>query len=487
MVLTDESNKEKLKNWLIELVSLFREEFEKLSPREREVAFGSLLDLSEPCQFLVIWAKDPEFQIVFIVRSNNLEDKLIEIYGPIENYKLIEFIENEVLKSRIVEIIGKEKVEASLVTALRNIRSLFDPLMGTSKSLFGGRWRIYTNTSLDTPYSVCWIVKGNLQDFNIKELVVNFIEEIKSAAKPSPPPSPPSPTIAEKIILKGFGTYVYPPIWIGKNLQSISFKEKVMGGSFLANLEKDRIIETYKNRPLVIRKDGYIAIGETNKWKAHELLNEIMSVLLIRGVPTNVIRECDLGEATITETGGSYSWNPLSSRVLLYEQQYIYDYNFYLLGRTLISEEDMRKAIKLAELLTSDDKIKTLLLLFLEAYTYFQNTEYKQSLIIAWVILEEFYIEDLWLQHISKITSDERRLNKLKNWTVDQRLEALHISHVLTDEEYSLLMKIKEARNEAVHEGKMPQKDIVEKCLNLVFRVVQRYIGTYVGTKIHEL
>jgi hypothetical protein len=486
MAPTDELNKEKLKNWLIELVSSFREEFKKLSPREREVVFSSLSDLSEPCQFLVIWAKDPEFQIVLVVRSNNLEDKLIEIYGPIENNKLIEFIENEVFKSRIVEIIGKEKVEISLVTALRNIRSYFDPLMGASKSLFGGRWRIYTNIPFDTPYSVCWIVKGNLQDFNIKGLVANFIEEIKSAAKPSPP-SPPSPPKEEKIILKGFGTYVYPPIWIGKNLQTISFKEKVMGGSFLANLEKDRIIETYKNRPLVIRKDGYIAIGETNKGEAQELLNEIMSVLLIRGVPTNVIREGDLGETTITETGGSYSWNPLSSRVLLYEQQYIYDYNSYLLGRILLSEENMRKAIKLAELLTSDDRIKTLLLLFLEAYTYFQNTEYKQSLIIAWVILEEFYIEDLWLQHISKITSDGKRLGKLKGWTVDQRLEALHISNVLTDEEYSLLMKIKEARNEVVHEGKMSQKDIVEKCLNFVFRVIQRYIGNYVGTKIHEL
>ena len=486
MAPTDELNKEKLKNWLIELVSSFREEFKKLSPREREVVFSSLSDLSEPCQFLVIWAKDPEFQIVLVVRSNNLEDKLIEIYGPIENNKLIEFIENEVFKSRIVEIIGKEKVEISLVTALRNIRSYFDPLMGASKSLFGGRWRIYTNIPFDTPYSVCWIVKGNLQDFNIKGLVANFIEEIKSAAKPSPP-SPPSPPKEEKIILKGFGTYVYPPIWIGKNLQTISFKEKVMGGSFLANLEKDRIIETYKNRPLVIRKDGYIAIGETNKGEAQELLNEIMSVLLIRGVQTNVIREGDLGEATITETGGSYSWNPLSSRVLLYEQQYIYDYNSYLLGRILLSEENMRKSIKLAEFLTSDDRIKTLLLLFLEAYTYFQSTEYKQSLIIAWVILEEFYIEDLWLQHISKITSDGKRLGKLKGWTVDQRLEALHISHVLIDEEYSLLMKIKEARNEVVHEGKMPQKDIVEKCLNFVFRVIQRYIGKYVGTKIHEL
>jgi hypothetical protein len=486
MAPTDELNKEKLKNWLIELVSSFREEFKKLSPREREVVFSSLSDLSEPCQFLVIWAKDPEFQIALVVRSNNLEDKLIEIYGPIENNKLIEFIENEVFKSRIVEIIGKEKVEISLVTALRNIRSYFDPLMGASKSLFGGRWRIYTNIPFDTPYSVCWIVKGNLQDFNIKGLVANFIEEIKSAAKPSPP-SPPSPPKEEKIILKGFGTYVYPPIWIGKNLQTISFKEKVMGGSFLANLEKDRIIETYKNRPLVIRKDGYIAIGETNKGEAQELLNEIMSVLLIRGVPTNVIREGDLGEATITETGGSYSWNPLSSRVLLYEQQYIYNYDSYLVGRILINEENMRKAIKLAEFLTSDDRIKTLLLLFLEAYTYFQSTEYKQSLIIAWVILEEFYIEDLWLQHISKITSDGKRLGKLKGWTVDQRLEALHISNVLTDEEYSLLMKIKEARNEVVHEGKMPQKDIVEKCLNFVFRVIQRHIGNYVGTKIHEL
>jgi hypothetical protein len=81
----------------------------------------------------------------------------------------------------------------------------------------------------------------------------------------------------------------------------------------------------------------------------------------------------------------------------------------------------------------------------------------------------------------------KKRLDRFKNWKADQSLEALNISHVLTDEEYSLLMRMKEARNKVVYEGKIPQKDIVENCLNLVSRVVQKCIGNYVGTKIREL
>jgi hypothetical protein len=485
MTPSNESGKEKLRNWLIELVLYFREEFEKLSPEEQEAVHHSLEDLSKPCQFLVIWAKDPEFQIVLVTHSSSLEDKLIEIYGPIENHKLIELIESEVLKSRIVEIIGKEKVEDALISILRIIRSYYDPLVKRpAKPLIDSKLLLSNN-----PYAASWIVIGNLQNFDSKETASDFIKNIKSSLRTFPPSSfKESSPKEEKVILEGFGTYIYPPIWIGEIPQPKSFREKVTGIFSWYYFRERIIIETYKNRPLVVTKDGFIAIGEKDKWKAQELLNEIMSVLLFRGLSVNVVREVDLGEVKITESGESINI-PLSFRALLL-QPFIYHSSseiIRLLPTTHTNDENIRKAIKLAELLTSDDRIKTLLLLFLEAYTYFQNAEYKQSLIIAWVILEEFYIEDLWVQHISKITSDERRLRKLKNWTVDQRLEALHISHVLTDEEYSLLMKIKEARNEVVHEGKMPQKDIAEKCLNLVSRVVQRYIGNYIGMKIHEL
>jgi hypothetical protein len=468
-----EGLKEKLQNWLAELVCLFREELEKLSPEEQKATSLSLEDLSEPCQFLVIWAKGPEFQIVFISHSSSLEDKRIEIHGPIENHKLIEFIEREVLKSPIVEIIGKEKVEEWLASALISIVNYYHPLAGPHKPFIYGKSRIS-----NTPYVASWIVIGNLQSLNSKEIAMDCIRNIKSLVR-GPPPTPPR---QERIILEGFGTYIYPPIWIGEIPQPKSLREKVTGVPFWDAAGQRVITETYKKRPIIVQRDGYIAIGETDKWKAQELLNEIMSVLLLRGVPSNVVREADLSEVKITETGVSYSWSPLSSRALLYQYPV---YHPPLVQ--LVSEEDMRKVIKLAELLTADDKIKTLLLLYLEAFTYFQNTEYKQSLIMGWVILEDFYIKDLWSQCISKTTSNEKRLSKLASWTVDERLEALNISHTLTDEEFSSLMQIKDIRNEVVHEGKMPQRDIVETCLKLVLKIVQKYIGDYIGTKFREL
>jgi hypothetical protein len=472
--MSEEMNKEKLRKWLMTIISLFRERLKELSPEERKMTSFTLDDLSEPCQLLIVWAKKPEFQIVLILHSDSLEDNLIEIYGPIENSKLIEYIEDTVLKSRTVEVVGKEKVENYFVQALRATQAYFGPLRSPSGSLISGKIRL-----VDSPYVVGWTVIGNLQDLNAESVVSSIIEDIKSRVRVSTP----NPPREEKIVLEGFGTYIYPPIWVGEIPKPKSFREKIIGFPFWAYSRKRIVTETYKYHSLIVMSDGYIAVGENNKQKAQEFLNEIMSILLLRGVSTSVIREVDLSEVKFTETGESYSWDPMSSRALLYEP-FI---GSSLLQRISISEENMKKAIKWAELLTSDDKIKTLLLLYLEAHTYFKNTEYKQSLIIGWVILEDFYIKDLWSQQISKITSDEKRLSKLGSWAVDQRLEALHISHSLTEEEFLLLTEIKDARNKVVHEGRMPQKDIVEKCLNFVSIIVQRYVGNYIGTKFHEL
>jgi len=473
--MTERSTRENLREWLRELISLFREELEKLSPEEQKVVSSTLEDLSEPCQILVIWAKKPEFQIVLITHLEGLKDRIIEIYGPIESSKLIEYIENKVLKSRLIKLAGRDHIENFLASALRQIQRLYDPLREPLKPFIDGKSRI--GPSL--PYVVGWIVIGNLQNFSVEKVVNNIIQSIKShPKKPSPPPK------KEKSILEGFGTYVYPPIWVGEAPKPRSFREKVIDPSFRIYKMKRVITETYKNRPLVVSKDGYIAIGENNKWKAQELLNEIMSVLLLRDIPVNMIREIDLGEVKLKETGGMFSWSPLSSRALLYDP---FADRLVSMRRVPISEENIRKAIKLAELLTSDKRIKTLLLLYLEAYTHFQNTEYKQSLIMGWVILEDFYIKDLWTSHISKITSDEHRLSKLESWTIDQRLETLNISHVLTDKEFALLMSIKGARNEVVHEGGTPSREVVEECLKFVSRVIQEYIGKYIGMKFSEL
>jgi len=472
-----QSSKENLQGWIAGLISHFREEIEKLTPEEQMAISRTLDDLSKPCQFLIIWAEEPEFQIVLIAHLTQLEDKHIEIYGPNENSKLIEHIENEALKSPIIEFLGKEHIENFLIGELRNIQRFYNPLHGVPKPSMNGKMRISSDI-----YAVGWLVIGNLSNLDSKKMVDEIIGEIKSAAKPSPPkPQPQVPPI-----LEGFGTYIYPPLWIGEIPKPKSFREKISGRPLWSYSWERALTDTYKNRPIVITRDGYIAIGEKDRLKAQELINEIMSTMLLRGLVAQVVREIDLGQATFTESGASLGWNPFSSRTTPF-----YAERFFLeslpMDRIATDEEKIRKTIRLAELLTTDDRIKTLLSLYLEVSTYFANTEFKQTLIMGWIILEDFYIKDLWASRISKVALDKNRLSKLGSWNIDQRLEALNLSGELSNDDYDLLMKIKDARNDVVHEGKFPPKEIVEKCIDLAFKVVQRYVGDHLGKRIVEL
>ncbi len=274
------SGKESLQEWITGLISHFREEMAKLTLEEQMAASRTLDDLSKPCQFVVIWAEEPEFQIVLITHLTQFEDKRIEIYGPIENSKLIEYIENEVLKSPIIEFLGKEHVENFLVGALRNIQSFYNPLYGVPKPFIGNKMRISSDI-----YAVGWLVIGNLSNLDLKNMVDKAIQEIKSDAKPQPPIPPPIP------ILEGFGTYIYPPLWIGEIPRPKSFREKISGRPLWSFSWERAITDTYKNRPIIITRDGYIAIGEKDRVKAQELINEIISTMLLRGLFAQVVRD----------------------------------------------------------------------------------------------------------------------------------------------------------------------------------------------------
>lgn len=462
---------ENLKEWLLKLVAEFREKFAGLSPEEKDAASRSSVDLSEPCQLLVIWAKNPEFQIVIVTRLTELDDKFIQIYGPIENENLTDFIEKEIFKLPIVKLIGQENFEDFLTQQLRIIVGAYSALSYPKPQI---------NGIFKSQYASGWVVFGNLLNLNMEETVKRFIENIVSLAKPQPS----TPPRKEEIILEGFGTYVYPPIWIGEPPKPKSFKEKVFGTPFWLYAGKRVLNESYKSRPIIFTRDGYIAIEEKDKSKAQELLNEIMGALLLCGISVNAIREIDIGEASFRESGSRFSWNPVTSRAWLYYQEVSF---IPFPKRAPLTEEKIKKIIKLAELLTSDDRIKTIISLFLEAHTYFVNTEYKQALIISWIILEDFYIKDLWASHISKISSDKKRLKRLMRWTVDTRLEALSISNALTNEEYELLKRIKNTRNDVVHEGQMPQKEVVDECLKLVSKVVKDYVGKHLGERLSQL
>ncbi|MEM3203859.1 MAG: hypothetical protein QW232_06510, partial [Saccharolobus sp.] len=361
-----------------------------------------------------------------------------------------------------------------LISALNHTKQLCDPIHSVPKP------SIYYKARLSSAvYAVGWLIACNLLDLDLGK-IVNEIREITSMAKPPQIPQQEVPPF-----LEGFGTYIYPPLWIGEIPRPKSFSEKIIWSSLLWNYSLERVItDNYKKRPIVITRGGYIAIGEKDKTKAQELINEIMSVMLLRGFVVHAVREIDLGQATFMERGtAAISWNPLRTPPFYAERFFP---TAPPINRTA-DEEKIKNTLRLAELLTTDDRIKTLLSLYLETHTYFENTEFKQALMMGWIILEEYYIKDLWLSRISKAATDNNRLSKLGSWNIDHQIEALNLSGELSKEDYNLLMEIKDARNEVVHEGKFPPKEIVEKCKELAFKAVKKYVGDHLGDKIAEL
>jgi hypothetical protein len=471
-VLENVNDKKKLYNWLTASISLFREKSKQLSTEEQKVIPFTFYDLLQPCQVLVIWAKKPEYQIFFISHSDKLEDKLIEIYGPIENSKLIEEMTNIILNSKIAKIIRKEIVEDYFIRAIRIIQADFNPLITPSLPDIIDKHQLSSS-----PHTIGWTVMGKIQDFDTANLIDHIIKDIKLYAEPATVVYQTFPE-KEKIILKGFGAYLYPPVWIGEIPKPKSLKEK-MGLSPISVTPKDITIkEMYKSHTVILTRDGFIAIEESDLQKAKEYLNEIIgSLLLFCDVQLAPLRETDLGETKVTETAITYNWNPLS------QKSFIYEFNNYIppSERMQINKKIIEKIIRLAELSTSNERIKNLLLLYLDDYTYFKNTEYIQSLIISWVILEEFYIKELWIQEISKKVMNKNQLHKLQNWNTDECIEALYLYDVISPEDYTLLMKVKRARNKTLHEGKTPEQGIVTVSLLLAQTITQAYILKHVN------
>lgn len=479
---TDSLQSTEIEEWFLSFIDFFREKFKSLKPKEKKASERTLTDFSEPCQILIVSAKDPSFQILICSHNADLADKIIKIFGPYENKNLIDSIEKDFLTDNLVNKIGKDALEGFLVGTLRNIKRYNPYVRGPIKSHIGSKMRISGPLGRMTT-TFGWQILGSITEFESEVIANECIEQIISTAKP-----PSSTTVQppeDRPILDGFGTYIYPPIWIGEP-PKFSFKQKVAGSTPWMGFSEKSLEVRYKEHPLMLTTNGYIAIGEKEKTKAIESLNEIMATMLILEIPTYIIRESDVGKCCFRERSSNVAWPEGGIRYGLYGPDQQVRRQF--MKQRTVDEKKLTTMITWAETFTSDNKLKTLLLLFLEAYTHFMNSEYKQALVMGWVILEDIYVKDLWAQVVQKRTGeDKHRVGKLGSWTVDAKLESLNISQTLTDDEYSRLMEIKDARNDVVHEGKEPAKEITEKCVNLTLEVVQNYIGNYLKGSLKSL
>jgi len=145
--------------------------------------------------------------------------------------------------------------------------------------------------------------------------------------------------------------------------------------------------------------------------------------------------------------------------------------------RELIKTSLVRKGVTETEKLTENLVARNSLLFLLEAYTMYKNSEYPQSFLSSWIIIEN-YIRKVWDEFIRDKDTDRKRVGKLLDQyyiDIDHILETLRLSDKLTSDEYSLFMKLKKTRNSIIHLGKAISVKDAEECFQLAINITKSH------------
>ena len=464
--------------WLRDFIKEFRKESQRLSPEEKS-RISNLDDFFPPCQVLLLWFQDASVQYLICTHDSSRKDLEIEIEGPVHTYEAIDRLDT-ILKdprwNRKLTEKEKEHVYPKTITFPEILEGTFLTIIQTlrdqafrkppANSLVGSKHMLISRDFL-------WEVMGNIAEIDTTEIVTKLIHQAKkeaASAKVKPPPPPPKP------VINSCATYFYPPIWVGK-LPRKAFKEKARG-SF--TFPKKALDLEYKGQVLVINQNGLVALGEDNVRKATRKLNEIMATFLLMGLEASAIRELEVGEAKIDASSLTLTqWGTRTDTLRTQLSHLFPSTQMMLENRIEIKKEELARTIKQAERISKDPDVSDFLTFFLESHTHLKNSEYSQSFILSWVIVEK-QMYWLWKKFLreEQIPSERRRkLTFPAIWTIDFVLEVLNLGGQLSKEEYRDLMSLKNRRNEIIHQGESATLEEAEKCFKIAKDIVRQRSG----------
>ena len=489
-----------LEDWVRDLIKNFRAKYESLN-EEGKQGISILDDLRAPLQVHIYWIENKinkfGFQVIIFTHWNDLEDSKIMVYGPFESYKLIESIER-LLKNKLYDrklpltnpeleqlpIYKKYSQNYSKVWR-RLISNAFQQFKQKLSNLFFEEEEFSPKISIKSfisKESFYWLCYGRIQELDIEVILDEVITTAKDFAKSKVLEQKLQKHIKKSIeLVRGFGTYFYPPIWVGE-IPEQTLRDEFFGRSFFTFL-KCVIKIVYKGRPLLINNDGFISIVESEKEKALELLNEIMALAFILDLPVYYIRDPDIAELKIDVENlkivGRHLKREPTIRIKEFDK---FGEPFFpseiRFERKIISEQKLKKIVKNAEELIKDDSIRNYLFYLLESYTHYSNSEYSQSFIMSWIIIEK-KLFTLWKDLMINLNISSDRKRKLKNpgsWTTDHVIEALNFAGKITNDEYKFFIKFKRLRNKIAHDGKKCSKENAERCLNFSKDIINEMI-----------
>ncbi len=472
--------------WLSTFVREFRSQLEKL-PEDKQKLVLRGNDFRAPCQILMFWILEPQYQYVIVVRDPRIPYNLIKIYGPATLATMASEADT-MLKDRwfdgvprlidpSVEQQYKKILEEHLLGLIRTLPNAATWLPASAKNEI----QVVKRAGEELTYFT-WSIFGNLLGQHPLEFAVKAVanpvigyekvetreenQESVKAATTSPNPQPTRP---------GFLSALYPPIWLGEPL-TFEFRDRVDGIYITPSSRKFRCV--YKERELTIMQNGVLTMIEPERATCLGLLNEIMCTALLLGFPSSAIRDEDLSEALFYDNGelGSCSLGVSERRRQSIEEEFsaISEEEFETFRQ--LSEADLKKVIETAEGSTKDPQQSDYAKWFIDAYSYWEEANHDHSIMKTWLIFEK-HAWALWDGYAKESLRRGNNRSTQGKPPMKKLLEDLFRGNRIAEAEYRKLDRLRDQRNKIMHEGRAATREEAEAFLALGEDLTRRKMG----------
>jgi len=443
---------EKYNSIFVGIVKLYRNKL--MTEHGKSPSFGENITgiINYPWQFIFVHSDFPEIELIITFHIKKRPDLEFRFYESHNYQEMFKIIENGVLMDPLSKSVRLDHLEEGIASIIRDSRQYTILEVPSKNSILLGR------SYPDDQFSI-HLVYGSILNMSVAEIASRLVKEtpLEDYDKEIPHEDP-----TKTIILKGLGSCTDPPIWIdtpGKK----PFIEKVYGTLPWKASKIEFKVDDIGGMSSLICKNGFIAIGTQDTFKALTTLNTIIgAMMVVLDKPFNVIRENDLGSAEFKNGSSSISGG-----------RFYTGHSIYSPTPLIVQKDKIQEIFKLASAVAKNPKLQTELILALETGAYVKNSEWKQAILMGWLFLEDIYIADIWSRlMLSKQMTDER-ISKLNRYDIDIKLEFLNISGKIDDNEYKFIRKLKGARNKTIHEGKIPDKSDVIACLGKILNILR--------------
>lgn len=465
------TQQETIESKLDRMIDTFRNEFEKLSPEEKKKE-QMINSLKGPCQIHLISSPYNNIHLMFVTHLESLDDKkivLINLKPDSFIKKLEEFasnpiwdIDNDEIKE-FTALTFKQSVESAVISFGKRIQKniSFSP----ERASIGGQ-------GLYNPKLAIWDLAGNLIEIDFDKYAIGNVQGYKAdyVRDKNVKTEQVRESIPDQNV--GLGTFFYPALLIGEF--NPTMEERIQEKEYDL-LEKNVIMTNFNGVGLVVTKGGMIGMENKNLELAEKNFNTIMATALLFRIPLQALRSSEIANVTFdikTHKIISSSWSGNSKRNEMFSHRSFRE-SFYSDYRNQIAVKDMELIIKKAESFLKNEEQVYLLKLLLSSYTQMSNSDFSQSFVTSWTIIEK-NLYDMWMKKLVLARVSKRIREDLDRWDLYRILEVLHLDQIIPDDEYYELRTLQSLRNEVIHEGHDVSNKMAEKCYVLAEQIVRK-------------